>query len=186
MVMKTSCKKWIGIPSMDLYCNQPKSLILSNASELVWSWICKNHIQVTKEKKSLHFACSCLSYSVKLGIFMSWKRIRGQRIYKKVWCNMQSCCLTYSTCCYFDIPVAVVIMASLISLNDKHVRISSRDSKVRAHLQTTLNNTTRKYCSVGFYTLEWSPFRISFRDWKFRTTLGDVINSTVPQECMAH
>ena len=49
---------------------------------------------------------------------------------------MQSCCLTYSTCCYFDIPVAVVIMASLISLNDKHVRISSRDSKVRAHLYT--------------------------------------------------
>ena len=115
MAVKTSRKKWIGVPSMDLYCNHPKSLILSNTSELFWSWISKNHIQVKKEKKSLHFACSCLSYSVKLGIFMSWKRIRGQRNIQKsllqhaeLLFDLFNLLLFWHSCCRFHHGIPII------------------------------------------------------------------------------
>ena len=52
-----------------LYRDYSNSLTLSNASELFWSWISINHIQVHKEKENFVIACLRPSQNVKLGIF---------------------------------------------------------------------------------------------------------------------
>ena len=62
---KTSHEKWIH----SVYRDYSNSLTLSNASELFWSWISINHIQVHKEKENFVIACLRPSQNVKLGIF---------------------------------------------------------------------------------------------------------------------
>ena len=54
-----------------LYRDYSNSLTLSNASELVWSWISINHIQVYKEKENFVIACLRPPRNVKLGI-ITW------------------------------------------------------------------------------------------------------------------
>ena len=66
---------------------QLASLTLSNASELFWSWISINHIQVHEEKENFVIACLHLSQNVKLGIFMWQLCSESKEMYKKVWCT---------------------------------------------------------------------------------------------------
>ena len=72
---------WYKIP---IWSN---SLTLSNASELFWSWISINHIQVHKEKENFVIACLRPSQNVKLGIFTGSLAVDGKEMYKKAWCT---------------------------------------------------------------------------------------------------
>ena len=51
-----------------LYRGYSNSLTLSNASELFWSWISINHIEVHKEKENFDIACVRSSQNVKLAV----------------------------------------------------------------------------------------------------------------------
>ena len=60
---------------------------VTNASELFWSWISINHIQVHKEKENFVIACLRPSQNVKLGIFTGSRAVNGKEMYKKAWCT---------------------------------------------------------------------------------------------------
>ena len=70
-----------------LYRDYSNLLTLSNASELFWSWISINHIQVHKEKENFVIACLRPSQNVKLGIFTGSRAVDGKEMYKKAWCT---------------------------------------------------------------------------------------------------
>ena len=72
---------------LSLYRDYSNSLALSNASELFWSWISINHIQVHKEKENFVIACLRPSQNVKLGIFTGSRAVDGKEMYKKAWCT---------------------------------------------------------------------------------------------------
>ena len=97
---KTSHKKWIHI-FCSLYRDYSNWFTLSNASELFWSWISINHIQVHKEKENFVIACLRPSQNVKLGIFnvvaVQWR----QRNVQKSVMHVQSCYFALSSFCVF-------------------------------------------------------------------------------------
>ena len=69
-----------------LYPDYSNSLTFSNASELFWSWISINHIQVHEENEF----CNCWFTSFTkhdwLGIFTGSRAVDGKEMYQKVWC----------------------------------------------------------------------------------------------------
>ena len=70
-----------------LYHDYSNSLTFSNASEIFWSWISINHIQVHEENE----CCQCLfTFFTKhdwLGIFTGSLAVDGKEMYKKAWCT---------------------------------------------------------------------------------------------------
>ena len=78
-------EKWIHI-FFSLYRDYSNSLTLTNASELFWSWISFNHIQVHEENEF----CYCLFTPFtkrELGIFTGSRAVDGKEMYKKAWCT---------------------------------------------------------------------------------------------------
>ena len=90
-----------------LYRDYSNSLTLSNASELVWSWISINHIQVYKEKENFVIACLFTSFTKReIGHFhlvvVRWRQINVQKSVMHV----QSCCFALSNYSFFCFLVA--------------------------------------------------------------------------------
>ena len=81
-----------------------------NESELFWSLISINHIQV----KRMNFVIACLrpSQSTKLGIFTGSRAVYGKEMYKKSVMHVQSCCFASSSYCLFDFLVAAASLTS--------------------------------------------------------------------------
>ena len=74
---------------------------MSNASELFWSWISINHIQVHKEKENFVIACLRPSQNVKLGIFTGSRAVDGKEMYKKAWCTCKVVVLPCQAIAFF-------------------------------------------------------------------------------------
>ena len=70
-----------------LYHDYSNSLTFSNASEIFWSWISINHIQVPEENEFCHI-CLFTSFTKHgwLGLFTCSRAVDGKETYKKVWC----------------------------------------------------------------------------------------------------
>ena len=69
------------------YRDYSNSLTLSNASELSWSWISINHIQVHEENEFCHCLFTSFTKHDWLGIFTGSRAVDGKEMYKKVWCT---------------------------------------------------------------------------------------------------
>ena len=85
--MKTLHEKWIHILSVSIVIIPTRITYFVNASELFWSWISINHIQVHEEKETFVIASLRLSQNVKLGIFIWQSCSDSKEMYKKVWCT---------------------------------------------------------------------------------------------------
>ena len=68
------------------YRDYSNSLTLSNASELFWSWISINHIQVHEENEFCHCLFTSFTKHDWLGFFTGGRAVEGKQMYKKVWC----------------------------------------------------------------------------------------------------
>ena len=83
-----------------LYRDYSNSLTLSNASELFWSWISINHIQVHEENEFCH--CLFTSFTKREirhfhVVVVQWR----QRNIQKSVMQVQSCCFALSSYCFF-------------------------------------------------------------------------------------
>ena len=96
-----------------LYRDYSNSLTLSNASDLLWSWISINHIQVHKEKENFVIACLRLSQNVKSGILMWQSCSDGKETYKKAWCTCKVVVLPYQAIVFFTFSSPLHLRARL-------------------------------------------------------------------------
>ena len=89
-----------------LYRDYSNSLTLSNASELVWSWMSINHIQVYKEKQKFRHCLFTSSTKREIGhyhlVVVQWR----QRNVQKSVMHVQSCCFALSSYSFFCFLVA--------------------------------------------------------------------------------
>ena len=91
------------------------SLALSNASDswsnLSWNWLPQNQIHVQKEKKNRNrlFKCSIKRKTRHSHAGVLWRQKMNK---KSVEQQVQSCCLAYSTFCFYDVLFAVAVVAS--------------------------------------------------------------------------
>ena len=72
------------------YRDYSNSLTFTNASELFWSWIYINHIQVHEENEFCHCLFTSLTKHGWLGIFTGSCAVDGKEMYKKVWCSCKA------------------------------------------------------------------------------------------------
>ena len=101
---------------------QLASLTLSNASELFWSWISINHIQVHEEKENFVIACLHLSQNVKLGIFMWQLCSESKEMYKKVWCTCKVVVLPCQAIAFFTFSLPLHLKLPIIYDTLRYVR----------------------------------------------------------------
>ena len=80
-----------------LYRDYSNSLTLSNASELFWSWISINHIQVHKEKENLTCHCLFTSFTEREIRHFHVVGVHWQRNIQKSVMHVQSCCCALSS-----------------------------------------------------------------------------------------
>ena len=119
-----------------LYSNF-NSLTLSSASELFWSWISINHIQVHEND-----FCHCLftdTQNVKLGIFTGSRAVDSKEMYKKAWCTCKVVVLhchaiaylTFSSPPHLKLPI-IYITSIYLSSRDKHSDQNNCQSLIEA------------------------------------------------------
>ena len=119
-----------------LYSNF-NSLTLSSASELFWSWISINHIQVHEND-----FCHCLftdTQNVKLGIFAGSRAVDSNEMYKKAWCTCKVVVLhchaiaylTFSSPPHLKLPI-IYITSIYLSSRDKHSDQNNCQSLIEA------------------------------------------------------
>ena len=113
------------------------SLTLSSASELFWSWISINHIQVHEND-----FCHCLftdTQNVKLGIFAGSRAVDSNEMYKKAWCTCKVVVLhchaiaylTFSSPPHLKLPI-IYITSIYLSSRDKHSDQNNCQSLIEA------------------------------------------------------
>ena len=113
------------------------SLTLSSASELFWSWISINHIQVHEND-----FCHCLftdTQNVKLGIFTGSRAADSKEMYQKAWCTCKVVVLHWHTIAYltFSSPphlkLPIIYITSIyLSSRDKHSDQNNCQSLIEA------------------------------------------------------
>ena len=113
------------------------SLTLSSASELFWSWISINHIQVHEND-----FCHCLftdTQNVKLGIFTGSRAVDSKEMYQKAWCTCKVVVLhwhaiaylTFSSPPHLKLPI-IYITSIYLSSRDKHSDQNNCQSLIEA------------------------------------------------------
>ena len=86
----------------EFYRDNSNSLTLSNASELFWSWISINHIQVHEENEFCHSLFTSFTKRDWLGIFTGSRAVDGKEMCKKSAMHVQSLFFVFSSYCLFD------------------------------------------------------------------------------------
>ena len=131
------------------------SLTLSNATELFWSWISIDHIQVHKEKYNFVIACLRPSQNVKLyrhfhAVFVQWR----QRNVQKSVMHVQSCFFALSSYSFFYFLVAA---ASYTWYYLRYVVIRQKQNFLSANWiapADSIRNVFRLICSSFVSCLE--------------------------------